>query len=339
MLSSQHDLSFPLPGQTHLLSFLSNQPTTWKGAHVFSSDAPLPLSPPTSLIPHFLSFHLPSIPLFLSSNHLWSLSSSSPSTSDPPFPHHPMLRSQCSPSCDVPVWGLPVQEPACVVALGQRWHRPAGMRGNRVWAFLYKRTIKPTAVHNELILIQVRCTSCILACRSLSFLLIIDYTVYLCFWATLFICSPRCSTCCGLMRISLADCMQYEKAYLLLDCAFVMSEHEGTSGAPALTLQTPYHQTLYTIKQIPHKIRMRWNCEASEVIVCLRRWARSPCSGIDRFNAARLFHHLHGLMRSAWKMKHAKHSGFRTSALKGRQYWSAIAHVNETWWMSHYDRN
>lgn len=164
---------FPLPVQTHLLSFLSNQPTIWKGAHVFSSAAP-PSAFSSNLISHFLSFHLPSIPLFLSSSHLWSLSSSSLSTSDPPFPHHPMLWSLCSPSCDVPVWELLVQEPACVVALGQRWHRPAGMRGNRVWAFLYKRTIKPTLVHNELILIQVRCTSCILAFRPLSFRLIID---------------------------------------------------------------------------------------------------------------------------------------------------------------------
>lgn len=215
MLSSNHDLSFPPPVQPHLLSFLSNQPTIRKGAHVFSSDAPLPLSPPTSLIPHFLFFHLPSIPLFLSSNHLWSLSSSSLSTSDPPFPHHPMLWSLCSPSCDVPVWELLAQEPACVVALGQRWHRPAGMRGNRVWVFLYKRTIKPTAVHNELILIQVRCTSCIFAFHSLFFLLIIAFAVYLCFEATLFICSPRCSTCCGLMCISLADCMRYKIVPLL----------------------------------------------------------------------------------------------------------------------------
>lgn len=246
MLSSKHDLFFPLPVQTHLLFFLSNQPTIWKGAHVFSSDAPLPLSPPTSLIPHFLSFHLPSIPLFLSSNHLWSLFSSSLSTSDPPFPHHPMLWSLCSPSCDVPVWALLVQEPACVVALGQRWHRPAGMRGNRVWAFLYKRTIKPTAVHNELILIQVRCTSCILAFRSLFFLLIIDYTVYLCFWATLFICSPRSSTCCGLMpcrlhailkRISASGlCVCHVRAWGYLRCS--CTHNTPNASSPNSTVNT-----------------------------------------------------------------------------------------------------
>lgn len=177
VLSSKHDLSFPLPVQTRLLSFPSNQPTTWKRIHVFSSDAPLPLSPP----PPWSLISFPSI-------YLRSPSSSPPTTSDPFLPPlcppqipHPMLRSLHSPSCDVPVCELPVQEAACVVAPGQRWHRPAGMRGNRVWAFLYKRTIKPTAVHNELILIQVRCTSCILAFWLLSFLLIIDYIVYLCF--------------------------------------------------------------------------------------------------------------------------------------------------------------
>lgn len=152
---------------------------------------------PSTLDPPLPLLQPPLIPFFLPSAHLWS-----------PFPHHPMLWSLHSPSCDAPVCELPVQEAACVVAPGQRWHRPAGMRGNRVWAFLYKRTIKPTAVHNELILIQVRCTSCILAFWLLSFLLIIDYTVYLCFWATLFICSPLCSTCCGLMCISAAVCMQ-----------------------------------------------------------------------------------------------------------------------------------
>lgn len=31
---------------------------------------------------------------------------------------------------------------------------------SRAWAFLSKRTIKPYAVHNELTLIQLRCTSC-----------------------------------------------------------------------------------------------------------------------------------------------------------------------------------
>lgn len=149
---------------------------------------------PSTLDPPLPLLQPPLIPFFLPSAHPWS-----------PFPHHPMLHS---PSCDVPVCELPVQEPACVVAPGQRWHRPAGMRGNRVWAFLYKRTIKPTAVHNELILIQVRCTSCILAFWLLSVLLIIDYTVYLCFWATLFICSPLCSICCGLMCTSAAVCMQ-----------------------------------------------------------------------------------------------------------------------------------
>lgn len=207
MLSSTHDLSFPLPEQTHLLSFPSNQPKTWKRTHVFSSDAPLPLSPP----PPWSLISFPSI-------YLRSPASSPPTTSDPFLPplcppliplfHHPMLWSPRLPSRDVPVCELLAQEPACVVAPGQRWHRPAGMRGNRVWAFLYRRTIKPTAVHNELILIQVRCTSCILAFRLFSFLLIIDYSVYLCFWATLFICSPLCSTCCGLMCISPAVCMQ-----------------------------------------------------------------------------------------------------------------------------------
>lgn len=32
---------------------------------------------------------------------------------------------------------------------------------SRAWAFLSKRTIKPFAVHNELTLIQLRCTSCL----------------------------------------------------------------------------------------------------------------------------------------------------------------------------------
>lgn len=208
MLSSKHDLSFPLPLQTHLLVFLSNQPTTWKGAHVFSSDAPLPLFPPTSW--SLISF--PSI-------YLRSPSSSPPTTPDPFLPplcppliplfHTTPCCDPCAPRAVMSQCELLVQEPACVVALGQRWHRPAGMRGNRVWAFLHKRTIKPTAVHNELILIQLRCTFCILAFRSLFFPFIIDYTVYLCFWPRLFICSPSCSTCCGLICISLADCMQY----------------------------------------------------------------------------------------------------------------------------------
>ncbi len=39
---------------------------------------------------------------------------------------------------------------------------------SRAWAFLSKRIIKPYAVHNELTLIQLRCTSC-LPVFSLSF--------------------------------------------------------------------------------------------------------------------------------------------------------------------------
>ena len=155
--------------------------------------------PPSSLSflhppdPSFPLLRPPPIPLFLSSIHLWSLSSPPLSTSDPPFSTLPCVVIPALPWAvrHVPVCELLVQEPACVVAPGQGWHSPAGMRGNRVWAFLYKRTIKPTAVHNELILIQVRCTSCIL---SLSFSLlpsfVIDYTVYLCFSVPLFICSP-----------------------------------------------------------------------------------------------------------------------------------------------------
>lgn len=131
---------------------------------------PLSLSPIHPPDPSFPPIHLPPIPLFLSSIHLWSLSSFPPSTSDPPFPHFPALWSPALPRAvrHVPVCELLVQEPACVVAPGQGWHSPAGMRGNRVWAFLYKRTIKPTAVHNELILIQVRCTSYIL-CLSFAY--------------------------------------------------------------------------------------------------------------------------------------------------------------------------
>lgn len=90
-----------------------------------------------------------------------------------------MLRSLHSPEA---VYELLVQEPACVVAPGQGWHRPAGMRGNRVWAFLDKRTIKPTAVHNELILIQVRCTSCFFSLFSFwsTFIFAIHYSVPIC---------------------------------------------------------------------------------------------------------------------------------------------------------------
>lgn len=89
------DTSFSLPEQS--ANNMEGSPCVllWCPPSAFSSNL---------LIPHFLSFHLPSIPLFLSSNHPWSLSSSSLSTSDPPFPHHPMLWSLCSPSCDVPVW-------------------------------------------------------------------------------------------------------------------------------------------------------------------------------------------------------------------------------------------
>lgn len=144
--------------------------------------------------PSFPLLHLPPIP-----------PSSPPTTSDPflPFLCPPLIplfhtSRRCDPStpqsCEACpcVCELLVQEPACVVAPGQRWHSPAGMRGNRVWAFLYKRTIKPTAVHNELILIQVRCTSCVLSLFSLLPFLVIDYTVYLVFLLCrcLFVFSP-----------------------------------------------------------------------------------------------------------------------------------------------------
>lgn len=133
--------------------------------------------------PSFPLLHLPPNTLFLSSIHLWSHFSSSWSTSDPPFSTLPYVVIPALPRAvrHVPVCELLVQEPACVVAPGQGWHRPAGMRGNRVWAFLYKRTIKPTAVHNELILIQVRCTSCLLSLFFLAFLFfyLIDNVLYI----------------------------------------------------------------------------------------------------------------------------------------------------------------
>lgn len=64
--------------------------------------------------PSFPLLHLPPIPLFLSSNHLWSLSSSPLSTSDPPFPHFPALWSLHSPE----LWGMSL----CVSCLCRSLH-------------------------------------------------------------------------------------------------------------------------------------------------------------------------------------------------------------------------
>lgn len=136
-------------------------------------------SPPSTSYPPLPLLHPPLIPFFLSSVHLWSPFSTLPRVVIPELPR--AVRH-------VPVCELLVQEPACVVAPGQGWHSPAGMRGNRVWAFLYKRTIKPTAVHNELILIQVRCTSCILSLSVslLPFFKLLTLYTYLCLFALLF---------------------------------------------------------------------------------------------------------------------------------------------------------
>lgn len=157
-------------------------PPSWS----FISSAPSTSYPPLPLL------HPPLIPFFLSSVHLWSPFSTLPHVVIPALPR--AVRH-------VPVCELLVLEPACVVAPGQGWHSPAGMRGNRVWAFLYKRTIKPTAVHNELILIQVRCTSCVL---SLSFSLFPFFVIVYTFVLPLCICSYVFSTCYYSVCISTA---------------------------------------------------------------------------------------------------------------------------------------
>lgn len=90
----------------------------------------MPLFPLSPLPPWSVISSPPSIPpntFFRSSIHLWSLFSTLPYIVIPVLPR--ALRH-------IPVCELLVQEPACVVAPGQGWHRPAGMRGNRVWAFL-----------------------------------------------------------------------------------------------------------------------------------------------------------------------------------------------------------
>lgn len=103
---------FPLPVQTHLLSFLSNQPTIWKGAHVFSSAAPPsafssnlpdPSFPflPSTFDPPLPLFQPPLIPFFLLSVHLWSPFSTPPHVVIPVLPELwcPSVRVACAGAC------------------------------------------------------------------------------------------------------------------------------------------------------------------------------------------------------------------------------------------------
>lgn len=157
----------PHPNKIHLLPFLCKQ---WSCPLIHPTEFHLAKNL-LHLIPHF---HIPNLSpntLFLSPIHLWSHFSASLGTSDPSFSTHPyvVIPALSTAERHIPVCELLLQEPACVVAPGQGWHRPAGMRRNRFWAFLDKRTIKPTAVHNELILIQVRCTSCFFPSFCLQF--------------------------------------------------------------------------------------------------------------------------------------------------------------------------
>lgn len=97
------DMSFIL-SSTQLATILEENPCP----HIWCLSL---LHPPD---PSFPLLHLPPIPLFLSSIHLWSLSSSPLSTSDPPFPHFPALWSQSSPE----LWGMSL----CVSCLCRSLH-------------------------------------------------------------------------------------------------------------------------------------------------------------------------------------------------------------------------
>lgn len=132
LLSSRHDVSFPFLVQTCVLS-VPPPPNKWPSSWYKNAALLLSVSS-THLIFHFpSSIHL-LIPLFLFSVYLWSHFSSSLSTSDPSFstlPHAAIPALTLGEARHIPMCELHLQEPACVVAPGQRWHRPAGMRGEQ----------------------------------------------------------------------------------------------------------------------------------------------------------------------------------------------------------------